>query len=484
MLMTNHCLTGFLITLFAFNGMAFSAPDINLILGFSETRLVVVDENNDELNKKITGEAPGRFCVTPDFGYACPPGCFCQGGDSCTSLSNTKMTSACSTRTGATTEQLSAAGVSLCPAAFPHSNKGASMAAQCYFKNVSGVHIYNIAVTCPAGKYLPKGANFCYTCKKGFYCEGVNSVTPSATSDQGIKACASGKTTKTTGSTKASECTNSPKKSCSAGTYSEDGSSCIECPGGFYCEGGNKGATPCPSPTPEHWCEPSNYPENWYGRDGENAVEILSSSYIPTWDSLKGMKKVSDCRMVYHAKNQRGTFTDESMKWNSATGRYDIGGHPYYKTLKPGFYLKDKLAETYCDKKYFDDGKTKKSMLYTTVITCPADKYCPGMPKLRTCDSGTYEDVFGLEDAHEVTCPAGQYLPKHTELCDKCPGGHTCPGGTYLTKHVDQGAYIAFTQQQLMYGANGKVQTEPEGGYCWKSIDVISYKECMLGAKE
>lgn len=35
-----------------------------------------------------------------------------------------------------------------------------------------------------------------------------------------------------------------------------------------------------------------------------------------------------------------------------------------------------------------------------------------------------------------------------------------------------------------MYGANGKVQTEPEGGYCWKSIDVISYKECMLGTKE
>lgn len=179
----------------------------------------------------------------------------------------------------------------------------------------------------------------------------------------------------------------------------------------------------------------------------------------------------------------RGRFNDEATTWNASTSKYDKGGNPYYLSVNPGFYMSEKFTSTYCDNKYFEDGKSKKSMLYKQAIACPSDKYCPGV-KQTYCDSGTYEDTLGLKDPIKVSCSSGYYLPEFKEVCDKCPADRMCPGGDFLTKHIDQGVYIAFSQQQLMYGANGKVQTEPEGGYCWKNIDVISYKECMLGTKE
>ncbi len=407
----------------------------------------------------------GKYCKAAVFKYDCQPGCYCTGSDSCANWWWGDVRDGCKERWDKVSN-INKAGVYLCPPDFPLSLSGARSSTDCYKTNEQGMRIYNQKITCPAGKYLPKKFNICTDCPVGSYCEGIKDVLPSFTSDQGIKACASDQTTNSTKSASKSACVKKPKKSCKAGQYSKDGNSCIDCPGGYYCEGGTKGATPCPAAVPEHWRAESTYPENYYASDGEGAVIIGNNSYIPTWDSLEGKTKVTECRMVYRFKNKRSDYAaDESVFWNDSTKKYDLKGTPYYVTCKPGYYMSEKLTSDYCDIKKFDNG-SKKSMLYKKLLPCPPDKYCPGV-KQTFCDSGTYEDTLGLKDAVKVTCPQGYYLPANTESCDSCPSDKICPGGDYWTSHKPQGAYKTMTQQELRA--------------CWQHVDPIAFKECATG---
>lgn len=383
----------------------------------------------------ITAKA-GEYINQVFWRQDCKPGCYCVGSSKRANWYIPDVEKGCKER-WSKVSNINVAGVYLCPADFPKSLAGAKSAGDCYFENDQGMKIYNNKITCPAGQYLPAKINVCHDCPVGSYCEGVENVLPNATKDQGIKACASDKTTKGEKSSKAADCVAKPKKSCSAGNYSEDNNTCIQCPGGFYCEGGTKGKTPCPEAIPKHWRDTSTFPANYYASDGDNVVEFISA-YIPKWDSLKGKKSVTDCRIVYSMKNMRGRFNDEATTWNASTSKYDKGGNPYYLSVNPGFYMSEKLESTYCDNKFFEDGKSKKSMLYKQAIACPSDKYCPGV-KQTYCDSGTYEDTLGLKDPIKVSCSSGYYLPAFKEVCDKCPADRMCPGGDFLTKHIDQG---------------------------------------------
>lgn len=406
-------------------------------------------------------------------------------------------------------------GKTQCPNGFSDSDIGAKEETQCYFGN----KIYYKQVTCPAGQYLPANSNSCAACPTGYVCDTGYTGYPK-TVDQGITPksiqcpagqylpankqtcvacpidsyciggtfsfnpttangrtpCPDGKTTyDATGGTNASACITIPT-SCPGGQYLAD-RKCHECPAGHYCIGDTE-KIPCPASTPQVWRTPSTYPDTYYANDAENAVQILDSTYIPTWDSLKGKSKISDCVIVYHVKNLRSnSFVDEGVKYNTETGRYDIGGRVYYKNVNPGYYLKERYSDTYCENK-------DRNMLYNMALLCPPDKWCPGV-KQTSCSAGAYEDEMGIAEPVPVQCSAGQYLPANQQYCAPCDTSkYSCPGSEsgkpFYTTHRDQGRYIAFTQAQMLYGPRGEKTSDPTDT-CWGNLGDIGYKNCVFG---
>ncbi len=404
-------------------------------------------------------------------------------------------------------------GKSACPNGFTKSAAGATVITDCYYGN----NVYYKKSSCPEGQYLPANSNTCKACPAGYNCTGYNgypsasdqgntpkSITCAAgkflgagkqtcdtcpadhyceggtysfnpTSAQGKTECTDGKITyDETGKTKPADCKVVPT-SCAAGEYLVD-RKCQRCSSGHYCPGGVD-QIPCPASEPSVWHEPSAYPDTYYAVDGEDVVQIKSTSYVVT-SGPEGNKKASDCTMVYHLTNKRGNLTNENVKYNPDSGKYDVGGDVYYTSANPGFYLSEKYSENYCSEK-----ASERYMRYRHALLCPTDKWCPGV-KQTPCTAGTYEAEVGKKEVEEVECAKGSYLPANTNTCALCDTSkYDCPGSKYTTTHRHQGRYKTFTQAQLLYGPSGIKPLDPADS-CWGVLSQVGFKNCVLGISD
>ena len=182
--------------------------------------------------------------------------------------------------------------------------------------------------------------------------------------------------------------------------------------------------------------------------------------------------------MVYHLTNKRGELSNEGVKYNPDTGKYDIGGNVFYRSANPGFYLSEKYSENYCSEK-----TSERQMLYRHALLCPPDKWCPGV-KQTPCTAGTYEAEMGKKETEVVDCPKDSYLPANTNTCALCDTSkYSCPGNKYTTTHRNQGRYKTFTQAQLLYGPSGVKPPDPTDS-CWGVISPVGFKSCVLGVSD
>ena len=396
------------------------------------------------------------------------------------------------------------------------------------------------SITCSAGYYLKKGATTCTACGgNAYYCKG-GTFTYSATSDQGRSSVSSGyyttggsSTTRTgqsqcngavwcsggvqnncpnaptnwtrasgTGWTSYSSCyiyrnATSISSYCNAGQLQRKASSstaysstatettafkakagsyvtgsganmtCKECTGTTYSTGGDVHAcTACPAASGR---SRTSYPSNYYN-------PTLVSISNQNWGSDR--TSVETCVAKENLRNSRGQFSVESVRYNPDTDKYDLGGGPpYYGSVNPGYYVKTRLAETYCE-----TGVTGL-MYYKDAQPCPTGSYCPGLTSMPLCSSGEYTETNGIyicpstyassaaqstsinacylnttagkyvatAGAGQVTCLAGGYCAGGTKVFYNGTGGRVqCTGATYAGTGASQcsdcpGGYTANT---------------------------------------
>ena len=174
---------------------------------------------------------------------------------------------------------------------------------------------------------------------------------------------------------------------CSGGTYNEatvvvasEPVECTACP-----KAACTGATDCASGYTTHMTE---YPANFHS--GENLK--LVKAWFPE-SANKGNTSIEECKLSYSFTNNRGSFSQDALRYNSTTGRYGGagGGVVYYTALKSGYYGSGKLTDTYCD-----TNPDVRRQMYQDAVVCPAGSYCVGYSQMPLCSSGTYNDTIGI----------------------------------------------------------------------------------------
>ncbi len=210
-----------------------------------------------------------------------------------------------------------------------------------------------------------------------------------------------------------------------------------ECPGANYCPsatvnyGSHNSPTACPVAT-EH--VRTSYPDNYYD---PTFVRITNQNWSKKLDAI------TDCSANYTLKNDRGTFTVESVYYDATTEEYSHGGGLYYGTINPGYYASARYSNTYCD----NPSSTTK-MLYKDVQPCPANSYCPGMTSMPLCTSGEYTETNGIN-----SCPANYGTsPAMSDAVADC--------------------YLTTTAKNFVATPNAAQTTCTAGGYCVGGVKV------------
>ena len=287
---------------------------------------------------KITGCSvnlpPGQYVSNGEVKKDCPAGYYCSGG--ITYYDNNGATECPKNHycTKGLSEPLA------CPTTAPYSRAGAKSADECF--------------SCEEGTYRDETVTECTTCPVGHYCKGGQ------------------------------------KTACPAGQYNDQTgqSSCKKCPGGTYNDKtGQTQCTECPDIN-THKAMKNKYPAKWYASEGNIEINSVNN---PKWDSLAGKTAVTECVGSYNVSGPRGKFTHEAVRYNSDSEKYDNFnvGSLYYWAPNPGFYLTEKLSETYCAM-----GGT--NMYYRDSKPCGPGKYCPGRTDPTSC-SGQYKDTLGQD---------------------------------------------------------------------------------------
>lgn len=427
--------------------------------------------------------------------HPCRPGCYCEGHDKCANKNWTAgdIAKGCQKRWPKIKNgELKKIGVHLCPDYFRESDESAKAVSDCYFTSTNGHKVHNITVTCPPGQYLPKESETCIDCPAGYYCPNGFTGKPSKDKDQGeILPVGDGKTTNP-GAKSAAEAIDNPPVECPAGQYANGANSCENCPAGFYCPGWNGETSPknaCPDPRDTQYFRlPETYPAEYYATDKTDTTDeqVVKFKNIQFTGWHTKLTKIEDCSIRYDGENKRGYFRHDGIRYNNVSNRYDHDRNGssdlYYLSAKPGYYLTERYllygsTTPYCE----DKTRTGLSMLYRQAQPCPSDKWCAGVKETK-CSAGTYENDMGLEDAKDVTCARGQYLPANSLFCALCDRTDYCEGGNFKTSNREQGRKKTFTQAQLLYGPDGKKsKNDMLDDICWLNTDPILYKKCVLG---
>ena len=104
-----------------------------------------------------------------------------------------------------------------------------------------------------------------------------------------------------------------------------------------------------------------------------------------------------------------------------------------------------------CDPDY--DGGSKVFNRTTQTATIPAYTIKDNVGNTTTCPART----ANVYVSKEVTCSAGNYLPKNSGTCAKCPANHYCSGGKYTTyQSSDQGIRGCSSGYSSPAGSSGK----------------------------
>ena len=134
-------------------------------------------------------------------------------------------------------------------------------------------------------------------------------------------------------------------------------------------------------------------------------------------------------------------------------------------------------AHSGCDPDY--DGGSTVFDRTTQLATIEAYTIKDNVGNTTTCP----ERVANVYVSKEVTCSAGNYLPKDSDTCAQCPANNWCPGGKYTTyQSTDQGKNGCSSGYKSPAGSSRKGQccktTQVDcckngvyvGGECWSKV--------------
>nr|XP_054760934.1 uncharacterized protein LOC129267226 [Lytechinus pictus] len=164
-------------------------------------------------------------------------------------------------------------------------------------------------------------------------------------------------------------CTSDCIVNCSSGQYSNSSGDCLECPPGFYCDGGTLAPAPCDAQT---------YNPDPGGSTAGDCTPCPSGGYF----SLAGAETCTLCPAGSECNSATGVITQCS------DGQYSLVGD-------------------------------------MTCLECPDGLYCPSVyNEPMVCPSGyvPFSNQTGCEE-----CGAGTYAYNGTVSCQQCPPGYQCP---------------------------------------------------------
>ncbi len=244
-----------------------------------------------------------------------------------------------------------------------------------------------------------------------------------------------------------------------------DGGEIQPCTHANYCTGGLKihpddkdqmGLNPCPDAecNDEESCKNSGtqyhrttYPDNYYNADG--GLTLIKAWFNTSANT--GLTNITQCNLSYSYRNKRGTFNQDSVRYQATTGHYEgDGGVVYYTALNPGYYGNVQLTSDYCN-----TNKDKRRHYYQHAEPCPAGKYCTGLDEMPLCSDDTYSETIGITGSIDggyystgggtskmPTAPGDGCLDNFS--CGKCDAGIHCPTGSSTnTQQCPQGYYCA-----------------------------------------
>ena len=285
--------------------------------------------------------------------------------------------------------------------------------------------------------YSLRGSGYCTVCPSGYFCLNQTSNYTGNICPQGYYCPAGTK--------------YGIEYPCDPGTYNplkgaHNNSSCLLCPGGFYCEGyGNKGVT-----------------GKCYG------------GYYCPGGSKSPMPSIYKCQPGYFCPNG-------SSEMRKCSG----GSYCSTPLLKeptnqcdPGFYCpisSTKPNETECPRGYFCEIGTE------VPYACPKGTYSSSEQGINqsvciSCSAGHFCNNSAMTSPGEK-CAAGYYCPsgqmEGKPYAYICPQGHKCVGGNIYSERCENGTY----QNEL-----GQVKCKPcLRGYDCYTFNNFTEKLCPKG---
>ncbi|MFQ6739375.1 MAG: hypothetical protein ACLRFJ_01760 [Alphaproteobacteria bacterium] len=390
----------------------------------------------------------------------CPAGSYCPGGEwtpnggvqglnSCSSLSGVSVSG------GTYSSAVGSSASTACQYTAPNKTitgcesvttntvtySGTAWPATTYSVSASGGYIIADDGTanatcsiCGAGTYSAGGAaTSCNSCDDGQYQNESGK-----TSCKACSALGGGLYTKSDGSRNAD---TTCYITTTAGKYlaAKTDTTQTTCPATNYCPSAKlyypNVNTPTACPATDSTTARTTFPDSYL------ASENLQRTWFSQQSWTTGITSEDGCMAVYSFSNNRGNFSVESVKYNSATGKYDTGGDPqYYTKVNPGYYLSVPYSSTYCN-------ASTNRMLYQSALPCPTGSYCPGYTSVPLCNSGlTYGDDIGItgcpsnysnsaeksDDINDcyLTTSSGKYVATAGAGQTTCACGGYCSGGT------------------------------------------------------
>lgn len=357
---------------------------------------------------------------------------------------------------------------------------------------------------CPTGSYCPLGSHLpvpcpvgtfnnhtgatssadCHDCTPGYYCEGIGNSEPSGQCLGGYY-CTGGASTPTQHETLPgfySLMGSSSSSECSPGSYSDKyhGTSCFDCPKGYYCPHSGMSSFQYYNCTSGHYCPAASHlpipcPT---GTFSPRIANTQLSDCLPCspgyFCDISGLSTVTGpCKEGYYCTSSASLsvqLVPTTTGGPCTTGHYCPEGTGSPVSCPRGTYMSSTLATgniTYQNRVYHCDLCPSTKGCSTTSLSFPntdcmaghfcklgapsprpicGESFCQGMyglcPVGHYCSTGTADPIICADGtfmnhtgaASCYPCPPGHYCEAYysPSLYRPCPRGFYCPRGTGL----------------------------------------------------